>query len=326
MGFPLAALAASLISSGVNSMLNSAEREKQYDSTLGLMREQQGMALFQMREQARLNKELYNHEYKMESPFARVQQLRHAGLNPGLMYSGSAGAGMQGSVGTVSAPSGPSGSVLGFGNSPAGMMSALADLADIESTIKLKDSQANVYDSQAQYYDSMTEWNEIKAKLDDLEYQALNTDFQIVTTNPKTLEVKVDKTTGVMLKYFDQVERIASSRYDNDKRAVEAANWLEHFGNILSEQNAKSKYEQVQAWLADVSKRLILWVEDKHGELYSRTFKAELEAKLQYFIDRKNHDFTGSTTELITSWIDSIVGVVGNLTPGKWVKGFNSPK
>ena len=104
---------------------------------------------------AQIAKDQYAYEYEMESPEARVKQLRDAGLNKGLAYSGGA-TGMQGSVSSP-APATSRGSMPNMSDS------SLAHLATIGSTLDVNKSVSRRNDSEAEYFEAKAD--EVRKKL-----------------------------------------------------------------------------------------------------------------------------------------------------------------
>lgn len=87
-------VASGLGSGFINALFNSPQKQLKNSKRL-------------MAEQARINKDLFDYQYQKELPSVRVEQLKQAGLNPALMYSGSGVSGLNAQMGHSSPASAP---------------------------------------------------------------------------------------------------------------------------------------------------------------------------------------------------------------------------
>lgn len=268
---------------------------------------------------AQIAKDQYAFEYEMESPEARVKQLRDAGLNKGLMYSGGA-TGMQGSVSSP-APATARGSM------PNTADSTLAQLASVGSSVRRNDAEAKYFEAKAdetrgntpnaqaqkQALDATASWHsalagkeKLQADILALEKDALEHDYVFGSSDPSTLEVTVNKIKGVYVKFANAIQALQTSQYNNAKLEVEARRWYEYFSSQIAEQNANTSIAQTRAYLDDLNRQIIDWMENDHDHLYSESVRRDAVAKLEQLRRYMAKEFDGSTTELVTSWLNGI--------------------
>lgn len=268
---------------------------------------------------AQIAKDQYAYEYEMESPEARVKQLHDAGLNKGLAYSGGA-TGMQGSVSSP-APATSRGSMANMTDS------SLAQLASVGSSVRRNDAEANYFNAKAKEAlgetpnavsrkaadDAIASWHnalagkeKIQADILNLQKDALEREYIFGSTDPDTLEVTVSKIKGVYLQFVQGIEALQTSRYNNAKLDVEARSWYEYFSSQIAEQNANASIANTRAYLDDLNRQIIDWMENEHNHLYSESIRQEIAAKLEHIRRYFAKEFDGSTTELITSWLNGI--------------------
>lgn len=232
--------------------------DQQQEHALEQMEVQHGYNLAYMAEQQRINKEQYDYEYRMESPQARVQQLKKAGLNEGLMY-GAGGSGMQGSVGTVSAPSSSTpGASNGSAGSHAGASYDFGSALALASDIERKQSESDYFDALANKVRSETPdsgtYKDIQSNIKDageLENSIKRVEVGVASVKS---QIEVDQM-RTSLENMRKEGRIADKRYDElskqiellDKQIAESVAREQNFNantKLVSEKIISERYQQ----------------------------------------------------------------------------------
>lgn len=129
-----------------NMLGNSSQKQQEYQ--LELMKQQKEYNTEALREQIEGQKELFDYT----SYGRRVQQLKEAGLNPGLIYSGGAGGG--GVTGSISAPQvsqGPAPNVAQSQQTKIAAIGMALQLSKLQSEIELNKSSAEKLSAEAEF-------------------------------------------------------------------------------------------------------------------------------------------------------------------------------
>ena len=229
----------------------SQERQFGYNSQmLGLQTEASKQL---MAEQMKYNKEMYDYSYEKENYKSQVEQMKRAGLNPGLMYGGVPGLGGQtASTGATTSGQGVSGySVDNPGANIAAMGIGTANmLADIE----LKKSQANLNNVEAKKKEGV-DTQEAQSRIELLAQQTNNVQLKNVYQNldnaMKELELKVADVTN---------EELINTTIANYQKAQEEAYqaYLKSGVNQATQTDEilQMKYATQSAYLDMLSKKL----------------------------------------------------------------------
>lgn len=212
-------VASGLGSGFVNALFNSPQKQMRNSKRL-------------MAEQARINKDLFDYQYQKELPSVRVAQLKQAGLNPALMYSGSGVSGLNAQMGHSSPASAPRLDLMTNSNPLAA-----AQVYDLEASAKLKEQSAKTEEKetilkhiqtlQAEYElkeISPERKREILQAIEESQKRIEEMDSQI-SVNESTARYNDAKTlTDIMMRKYNIERYKVQNKLDNARAWREAIN------------------------------------------------------------------------------------------------------